>query len=304
MTAVPLGYGAYERQYSGSPEIKLLNRFLEVSPANIREGTSLLARPGTELVLQLDSDPGFYASTLTPSMRGNYAPFGLFSDSLFTVCGPNLYQISTSGTSTNIPGTVHGSNRPEVAWQKGIGYERLWIADGTKLQFYDGVTIALQNCPVPGGQIVSSLTQLNGYVLLSIENSQIFYWIKPGETTIDALDFASKESSPDAIIHLRASGDQLLIIGGRSTETWYATGDANSPFAPNTGRVYSRGAVFGTPVVVDEGVILVGDDGRVYSIGLQSGDATDVGWGVARVSNNGIEERIRRQIRREQGLTP
>ena len=121
---------------------------------------------------------------------------------------------------------------------------------------------------------------------------------------IDPLDFASKESSPDPIIHMRAVGDQVMIMGAKSTENWYATGNLAAPFAPIEGRVYARGVVNGTPVVVDDGIILVGDDGRVYSIGYQPGDSTDTAWGVNRISNNGIEERVRYQIRRQQGLTP
>jgi hypothetical protein len=163
---------------------------------------------------------------------------------------------------------------------------------------------ALVGVEVPGGQTPLSLSQVSGYVLVSIANTQQFYWVNPGELTIDALDFASKESSPDNIAQIRAVGDQVLIVGEKSTENWYATGNLASPFAPIEGRVYARGAIIGTPVVIDDGVLLVGDDGRVYSIGFQSGDATDAGWGVTRISNNGIEERIRRQLRREEGLTP
>jgi hypothetical protein len=94
------------------------------------------------------------------------------------------------------------------------------------------------------------------------------------------------------------------IIGEKSFENWYATGNSLSPFAPIEGRVYARGALTGTATVIDQSIFIVGDDGRVYSIGSQSGDTTDAGWGVARISDNGIEERIRKQTRREMGLTP
>lgn len=431
MTAVPLGRGAYKRLYAGTPEVKLLNRWLEANPANIREGSSVLARPGTSQ--QLEFSPGTFSQPLQ-TMRGNYALQGLFNDSLFSVCGSNLYRVNQDMSVIHVLGTVNGTGYPETAWQKGAGYERLWIADGLLLQFYAGTTFstgtltisgsvvpgtdevqigavyyrfgtsfsgldagtsahpfivnplsdaltqlakainasgtpgtdysatiagpntqvnatanggppattatitanvastagnsiatvviagsalsfgastllnggvdALQGCAVPDGQTVSTVTQVSGYVLLGIANSQKFYWINPGDITIDPLNFASKESSPDNIANMRAVGDQVLIMGEKSTENWYATGDLTAPFAPIEGRVYARGAIPGTPVVVDDGVMLVGDDGRVYSIGFQGGDAADVGWGVNRISNNGIEERIRRQIRREEGLNP
>lgn len=437
MTAVPLGRGAYKRLYAGSPEVQLLNRWVEANPANLREGTSVLARPGTTNLMRLD--PGGFVDF--GPMRGNYALNGLFSDSLFVVSGDTLYRINQDMSVITIAGVISGTGYPEVAWQKGIGYERFWIADGLVLQYYAGTTAAtgsvtligaivngadvleiggvhytwgtsfnpsdagtlanpyvvkptntltslldplnqlvlaimdsgspgtdysstiggqhtlvgavsdglipavtltisarsrgtdgnsitlsitggaalsvsgatltnggvdaLQGCEIPGnGNIPSTLSQVSSYVLVGIADSQQFYWVNPGEVVIDALDFASKESSPDNITHIRAVGDQVLIIGEKSTENWYATGNLAAPFAPIEGRVYARGAIQGTPVIIDDGVLLVGDDGRVYSIGFQSGDATDAGWGVQRISNNGIEERVRRQIRREAGLTP
>jgi hypothetical protein len=374
-------------------------------------------------------------------MRGNYTLSGLFSDSLFVVCGSNLFKIGLDMTVTHIAGTISGTGYPEVAWQAGAGYQRLWISDGLLLQYYQGqssasgtltktgtivngtdkfevggvyyvwgttfspsdagtvsnpfvvnptsvslglapfdqlvlaitdtgiagtdysgtiagphtlVTAAnnsgvspatslklsallagvggnsiaftvvggsaltasgsgtlvsggldaLQGCTMPGGVAAGSITQVSSYVLVSQPLSQKFYWVNPGETSIDPLNFASKESSPDPISVMRAVGDQVMIMGEKSTENWYATGNLAAPFAPIQGRVYARGVIQGTPVVVDDGVILVGDDGRVYSIGFQQGDATDTSWGVNRISNNGIEERVRYQTRRQQGLVP
>lgn len=438
MTSVPLGQGAYKRLYSGAPEIRLLNRFLEANPANPDEKTSLLSRPAVRRIADLD--PGTWGGP-TP-LRGSFTLQGLFGDALWVICGQNLYFIDSQTNATKVTGTLPGVLTPEITWQAGAGYQRLWIADGGLLYYYDGdanatgtatfsgsviptptippttpttiriggiyyrfqptttqvelgtaaapfsiyvdasrpnacyqlylclsgtgrpgwdysniapkpnpqvtVTInsartvltftasvagsagnnivmtlingvglafsaatltggigSLNNCPMPdASESAYSLTQVSGYVLVSVQDSQKFYWINPGDTTIDPLNFASKESSPDAITSMRTTGDQVLIMGNKSTENWYATGDTTSPFAPIQGRVYDRGSLDGTAVVIDDAVILVGDDGHVYSIGFQSGDTTNAGWGVSRISNNGIEERIRRQLRRELGLIP
>lgn len=435
MTEVPLGRGAYKRLYGGAPEIQLLNRWVEANPANLREGVSVLARPGTTVIDEFD--PGAYPED-EGIMRGNYALQGLFDDSLFVVCGENLYRVNEDMTTAQISGIIQGTGYPEVAWQKGLDYERLWISDGVTLQVYQGtthasgtvtqtgaivngtdkvafggvyytwgtsfnitdvgtlanpfvvnptgqdavvdpmrqlvlaimdrgeggvdysgtitgpntlVTASIPDTPIPGtvvtieaknagaagnsitlvevgsaltvsgatlanggidalvgveipdGLTPITLSQIDSYVLIGIENSQQFYWVNPGELVIDPLNFASKESSPDNISHIRTVGDQVLVIGEKSTESWYATGNPDAPFARIEGRVYARGAITGTPLVINDGVMLVGDDGRVYSIGLGS-DSTDAGSGVQRVSNNGIEERIRKAIRREEGLTP
>ncbi len=438
MTSVPLGRGAYERLYAGAPVVELLNRWLEANPANLREGTAILARPGTTSLF----DPGtFDQGTFSGlgAMRGNYSLSGLFDNALFVVCGSNLYMIAEDMTVTPIIGVVSGTGQPEVAWQAGAGYQRLWISDGVLLQYYGGISSssgtlikvgaivngtdkfevggvyyvwgtsfnpsddgtnanpfvinptsissgddplnqlilaitatgspgvdysdtitaphtlvtamnnsgvtpatsikisaltagsggdaitftvtggtgltasgsgtlanggihALQGCTMPGGVTPGSITQVSSYVLVAESASQKFYWVNPGEEVIDPLNFASKESSPDPIMAMRTVGDTVLIMGTKSTENWYATGQQLAPFAPVEGRTYARGVLQGTPVVIDDSIIIVGDDGRVYSIGF--GGQGDVGGGVNRISNNGIEERVRYQIRREEGLTP
>lgn len=432
MTTIPLGQGAYERLAAGVPEIVLRNRYVELSPTNLREHSMLLSRPAT--TPQLTLSPGDFAGF--GPMRGNYFFAGLFDDSLFVVCGDTLYRVHQDMTVTPIAGIINGAGHPELAWMKGAGYEYLFITDGLLLQFYAGTTPgkgtltltgavvdgtdvfevggvyygfgtsfsglddgsaahpfiinpttqaavldplaqivlaimdsgtpgvdysgtlgghntlvsavsnepttstvtfsalsvgpdgnsitttvtggaalafgaatlsgggvdALQGVTMPDGVAASSLSQVSGYVLVSVANTQQFYWLNPGEVVIDALDFANKESSPDDIISMRAVGDQVLVMGEASTENWYATGELAAPFAPIEGRVYQRGAVEGTPCIVADSVLLVGDDGIAYEVGYQYGGTAD--WGVHRISNHGIEERIRRQLRREQGLTP
>lgn len=417
MTTIPLGVGAYKRTYAQFPEIQLLNRFVEKSPANPREHASLLTRPGTKFLEYFPPD------IVTSQIRGSYSSPGVFNSDLFVVSGKNLYRYD-GVNRIPIEGEILGSGNPRVGFVKGIGYEHMFIADSMLLQFYDGgthatnvmavagspsyvgvkiqigstfyawdadvnnnapdgsaahpflclpgmdvastlenmanmisfigvpgtdfssslagantqvtclptsttidftsrdgtpaandiVTVvtgsadvafatptmtgggthALHGVAIPTGEGVSLVAVLNLFVWVGVNNSQKFFYIRPGEITIDALDFASKESAPDPLSDLVAVGDVMVVIGTASTEFWSATGDNDNPFAPITGRTMSRGAVAGTAVAVDERTImLVGNDGRVYSVAA----TPDV------VSDHGIEERIRIQLRREAGIT-
>jgi hypothetical protein len=551
VVTLPLGVGAYERNYAGEPEVKLVNRFLEAAPTNLRERTALLARPGTNQLNAFGSGP----------IRGAYSKAGLFGGDLFVVSGSAIYRYDQAGVKTTITGLINGTGHPNVTWMKGIGYEFLFIADGLLLQYYSGgtqatgvltytpgaittqvveiggvyygwnadvdndspdgsaahpwlailgsdplgalaklinfdgvrgtdfstalggpntlytaasesqyavgtltlsggsitnqvfkldtdyygwnsdveaddpngsdtrpwlalvgvtdeeslanmaellnydedtlgtnyssgiaaandkvsatstattldvkalspgtdansvetsvysgsylawgattleggsdsankVTItavsqyadgnsittsvsgsdlawgattllgggthALHGVPMPDGLGAKALATVSSFVMVSVANSQKFFWIQPGETTIDALDFAEKESNPDNIVDMLTVGDQVLVMGQGSTETWYATGVSDAPFQPVEGRVYARGCVEGTAVVVGDTVMLVGDDGVVYQFGYTWGEKNTQG-GVNRISNHGIEERIRVQLRREQGYPP
>lgn len=152
---------------------------------------------------------------------------------------------------------------------------------------------ALRGIEIPTGESAVAVATLNGFAFVAVKDSQKFYLVRPGEVTIDALDFFSKESAPDPIVDMQRVGDVMFIMGSSSTEPWAATGNSDAPFAPIQGRASSRGIVDGTAVPVDEStIIVVGNDYRVYAVGA-----------VPKViSDHGIEERIRRQIRREKGL--
>lgn len=433
MVTVPLGVGAYKRDYAGEPEVVLQNRYLEKDPSNLVENSTLIARAGSGALAQCANGGGGV-------IRGNYAKLGLFGGDLFTVSGSNLFRVAvTTAIPTQITGTLTGEGFPYATWMKGIGYEFMFISDGATLQYFTehafgtttltgsvqegmilningtyygwyadveagapagtaanpwrvklasgGISTAANNTQslanfaaainfsgtpgdyssgLPGpnavvtatsnelhiyltaidntaagnaittsvyasgggaisfgggtlaggggttlrtvtgmasGQAAKAVATVSSYVLVSVGNSQEVYWINPGETVIDPLNFFSKESNPDNVLDMLTVGDQVLIMGNGSTENWYATGDFNAPFAPIEGRVYQRGVVEGTPTLVGDSVFIVGNDGIVYKIGYPSAGSSGQ-YGVHRVSNNGIEERIRTQLRYEQGLIP
>src|SRR3989304_8967598 len=75
-------------------------------------------------------------------MRGNYTLSGLFLDSLFVVGGDAFYRINAVEATIPIAGIINGTGHPEVTWQRGLDYQRLWIIDGLLLQFYSGGTKA------------------------------------------------------------------------------------------------------------------------------------------------------------------
>lgn len=426
MPTLPLGVGSYQRLAGRFPEIKLINRFLEAAPTNLRERTSLLSRPGTTLLRT------FLPDSATGRVRGLYTKQGLFDSDLFVVSGKKFYRYKADTTTVVIQGEIRGTGRPSVTHASGIGYQRLFIADGTLLQYYNGgthasnvltytpgtittqkirigptwyawnvnvdtgppdgsfafpwlanpgadpikgmekllnfdgapgvdfssalagpntlitalaaggppaVTLtvtaraedesgnlietevvgdhlswanptlegggthALLGIPMPNGDPPGVVATLNEFIFVSKAGSNRFYFIRPGETTIDPLDFFTKESAPDAIVDFVVAGDVLIVFGRNSTETWYATGENDRPFAPLRGRTLPRGAVPGTPVLVEDVVVLVGSDGIVYTIGGSSvGQGAYAPTAIRRVSTHGIEERIQRQLRREAGL--
>lgn len=146
----------------------------------------------------------------------------------------------------------------------------------------------LQSVPLPDGRSASQVTSLNGFVLVVESNSQRVYFVRPGEVTIEALDFFSAEDEPDQIVTARQVGDSVALLGQNSIEFWYATGDTTpgaDTFLPVDGRVYSLGVLPGSVVKLRDRIVFVGNDDKVYSM---AGEPVPVGL------NYGISERIRR----------
>lgn len=128
MVTVPLGVMAYKRTYAGEPEIKLINRWLEKNPANLREKIALISRPGETSLGQFS----------TGRNRGAASFEGLFNSDLFIVFGTTLYRVAVGTAAvTPITGVVQDNGFVYFTWMKGAGYEYLFISDGSTLQYYN-----------------------------------------------------------------------------------------------------------------------------------------------------------------------
>ena len=116
-----------------------------------------------------------------------------------------------------------------------------------------------------------------------------FFWIDPGETVIDPLDFATAERAPDPISEVVVFGDNFWLPGDVTTEVWRFTGNEDSPVLRTQGVIFDRGAWPGTAIQVKESMIIVENTtGGVFQI---SGAG-----GLKRISRPDIEERIREAI--------
>lgn len=246
---------------AAAPWLALLGTDDIESLANMAKLLNYAGTPGVDFSTDL---PG--ASTL---VTANAVAFTL-----------TVTSIATDSSSNTITTTVY------------LGTDIAWSA----ATLTGGNVHVLETVDVPDNNKALKLISLSGYVLVSIVDSQKFYWIAPGEKTIDPLNFAEKESAPDNITDMEVVGDRAIIAGSGSTEAFYATGDLNAPFAQMQGAVYTRGMISGTLVSTGSAsAIFVGDDLRVYKY---------EGGGLQRISTAGIEERIRMWIRAMEGLTP
>lgn len=274
--SVPLGISSYVRNRAELSAWTLTNRFFEKNPANQKEVVALIERPALVQFLDSGAGPG----------RRLYTQPGFSDGDLFHVSGTELYkhhmEVNRTVTTTQITGVIASGSDPDLA----ATYDYLFITDGTTLQYTDG-SAALASIATPDNIPMISLDVFNSYVMCVQNDSDRFYWINPGELTIDPLNFATAERLPDAVLQVRAVGDEFWLLGEKSIEPWRATGDPNAPFQRIEGRRFDFGIFDGTAVrLQDSSVICIGEQGTAYSI---SGQPTPI-------SDPSVAERIKDAI--------
>jgi hypothetical protein len=193
--------------------------------------------------------------------------------------------IRWTATSIQIRASVRGAaGNAVVTTETGAGIA--WTA-GT---LTGGGVSSVTRVQMPLDVGVISVGYIASYVVVVPAQGQgvngRFYWIEPGETTVDALNFATAERAPDPISGVVVFGDQFWLPGVITTEPWYFTGDALAPVLRQQGVVFDRGAWQGTGVQVKDSMIIVGADGSVF----------DISGGIDKISRPDIEERIRKAI--------
>lgn len=212
-----------------------------------------------------------------------------------TQANPLVQAFSFLANSVSVRATAVGALGNDVATtETGSG-----IAWGSATLTGGGGPLVTQ-VQTPGDVGVISLGYIASYVVVipaQGDDSTIngrFFWIEPGETTIDPLDFATAERAPDPVYNVIVFGDQFWLPGSNTTEVWYFTGNINAPVQRLQGVTFDRGTWAGTALQVKESMIIVDSDGGVFQ----------VAGGLNRISNPSVEERIRKAIATQAANVP
>lgn len=184
---------------------------------------------------------------------------GVFSSAngrAFVVSATQLYEITSAGVIT-LRGTLT-SDTTIVSITEN--FTQLIICDGTDLWtlVYSSNTFAV----VSDGDLPdsSTVTYLDGYAIINKVSSGEFYISALQDATAwDALDFATAEASPDALVRVFASLGQLWLFGDRTTEVWYNSANVDFPFEKVSGANLPVGCAAAHSVVeMDNTIVWLG----------------------------------------------
>lgn len=261
---------AYVARSVNAADNRMVNLFPEVIPNEGKEAGFLNRAPGLRLLTTIGSGP----------IRGLWT----FNNVGYVVSGNALYRINTNYTSTLIGG-VAGTGPVSMA-DNGT---QLFIAANGISYIYNAVTLVYAQITAPGFPGAVTVSYLDGYFVFNEPNSQKV-WVTGllDGTSIDPLDFASAEGSPDGLAAVIVNNREAWLFGTNSIEVWYDAGTPDFPLARIQGASNEIGCVAPYSVAkLDNSLFWLGQDARGRGIVYRNNGYTGV-----RASNHSIEWQI------------
>jgi hypothetical protein len=233
-----------------------------------------------------DNVGGFYGTpgldsvyTGAGEVRGLWQAKGV----LYAVIGSTVYRFDNAYTATNLGNLPSSSGKVSIA-DNGL---QIVFAHHLGWHYVDlgGTAIA----SVTGAPANSVVVAQDNYLAFTNEDGTFGITGLGDATSINPLDVATPEGSPDGLISIISDHRELWLFGEETTEIWTNTGAAFFPFERAPGGFMEQGcAAKWTPAKVGgNSVMWLGRDKAGQNIVFQSN-----GYVPVRVSTHAIEYEI------------
>jgi hypothetical protein len=264
---------SYVARSINAADNRMVNLFPEQTPENGLEIGYLNRAPGLTNLVTIGSGP----------IRGLWAHQTNGTDA-YCVSGTGFYRINTDYTYEYI-GQVEGTG-PVTFADNGV---QMFIAANPKGYIYNEVTDVFAEITDPDFTGAGTVTYLDGYFVYNEPDSQKI-WITQllDGTSVDPLDFASAEGSPDGVVAVNSIHRELWVFGTDTTEVWYDSGATDFPLIPIQGAFNETGCIAPYSVAkLDNSLFWLGNDPRGFGVIYRSN-----GYASQRVSTHAIEYAI------------
>lgn len=180
----------------------------------------------------------FHDFGATPCRGGlEFAP----NDVSYVVHRGVLWEVNNAGVATNVGMLLTATGRVSMA-HNGV---QVMIVDGTNGYIYNTATLAFTNIIFGFTIAPITVTYLSRRFIVNTGSAGVqgrFYTsaIDDG-TTWSALDFATAEVDPDALVAVWSSNGQLILPGGQTMEFWGNSGALDFAFVALQGTATEWG---------------------------------------------------------------
>jgi hypothetical protein len=267
----PILGSSYVARSVNAADARMVNLFPEVISEGGKEPAFLNRAPGLKFLANMGDGP----------IRGLWQ-FGGYG---YAVSGEVLYKIDSLWNVFPL-GTVSGSSGPVSMSDNGT---QLFVACNGPSFIYNSLTLQFKQIDDPDFPGAVTVGYLDGYFVFNEPNSQRI-WITSLQdgTSIDPLDFASAEGSPDGLVSILVDHREAWLFGTNSVEVWYDSGAADFPLSPVQGAFNEVGCIAAFSVAkLDNGIFWLGADARGKGIVYRAN-----GYTAQRVSTHAVEWQI------------
>lgn len=267
----PILGSAYVARSVNAADNRMVNVFPEVVPEGGKEPAFLQRAPGLNFLQTIGTGP----------IRGLWAHQTNGSD-FYVVSGTQFYKLTGPTATPTLIGTVAGTGPVSIA-DNGT---QIFIAANPNGYIYNEVTNVFGPITDPDFPGAATVSYLDGYFVFNEPNSQKI-WVTQllDGTSIDPLDFASAEGSPDGVVAVLTDHRELWVFGTDTTEVWYNAGLLDFPLARIQGAFNELGCAAPYSVAkMDNQVYWLGKDARGQGMVYKA-----AGYIGQRVSTHAIE---------------
>lgn len=255
-------------------------RTVNLYPVFDQEGktkSALYGTPGLRLFTNVGTGP----------VRGE---FKATNGRVFVISGSSLYELDASGN-----GTVRGS----LDQSQGIvsidenGFQ-LCICDGKSLYIFTYSDNEFEKVTDPDLPDVATVSFIDGYFVANeVDSGRFFLSALYNGLSWNPLDFATAESSPDALLRVINGIGQLWLLGEVTGEIWTNTGDSQFPFERISGSKLEVGiSAPYTAIPIDNSLFWVGEDENGTGIVYRTSGLTP-----RRISTDEVERALQKAPR-------
>ena len=269
----PILGSSYVVRSVNAADNRMVNLFPEIIPEGGKEPAFLNRAPGLKLLNTVGNGP----------IRGLWA-FSPDDGTGFVVSGTQLYKINNSYTATLL-GSVSGTGPVSMA-DNGT---QLFIACNGPSYIYNSTTGGFGQITDPDFPGAVTVAYLDGYFVFNEPNSQKL-WVTQllDGTSIDPLDFASTEGSPDGLLAVVSNFREVWAFGTNSIEVWFDSGATDFPLQRIQGAFNELGCAAPYSVAkMDNGLFWLGRDRRGQGIVYRAN-----GYTGQRISTHAVEWQI------------
>jgi hypothetical protein len=269
----PILGSSYVARSVNAADNRMVNLFPEIIPEAGKEPAFLQRCPGLRLLTSVGGGP----------IRGLWS-FSADTTRAFVVSGNELYRIDTNWNGTLI-GSVSGTGPVSMA-DNGT---QLFIACDGPSYIYNNTTNTFAQITDPDFPGAVTVGYLDGYFVFNEPNSQKL-WVTQllDGTSVDPLDFASAEGSPDGVVGLIVDHREVWVFGTSSVEVWYDSGASDFPLQRIQGAFNEIGCAAAYSIAkADNGIFWLGQDARGQGIVYRAN-----GYTGQRISTHAVEWHI------------